>query len=205
MRYMNKPLPTAAKRIAETIRAHRTAGAWDQATMAALLTALGSATKPSTITRIESGDQGVTIEQLLLLALVMPQGLRDLLAPPFTIGTLAVRDQADLDALLAGTHIDHNGVAIQTALDEAAFGIINPLWDDQRHASIATSLGTTPRKVANAAQRLYGHGADQEVNARFTARLAEVTPKPKPETAQWRAYRSHAVRAVTKEIGEALR
>lgn len=198
-------VPTAAQRVAQRLRAARTAGGWDQATVAELLTALGSPTKPSTITRIESGAQPATIEQLLLLALFLSRdALRSVLSPPFTIGTLTVRDAADLDSLLLGYHADELGELVTTGLDGQADRRVSGFWDDRRHKMLAQSLSTTPAKVTAAAHKLYGHGADREISTRFQARLKKVSPQPEPESASWRAYRSHAVRAVTREIGDAL-
>lgn len=207
---MSEYIPTASERIAERVRALRTKGEWDQATVAEILTALGSPAGPSTIARIERGDQPLSVDQLLLLALFAgPDGLRSLLVPPFTIGEITVRDEHDLEHLIggrsAGAYVDDDGVRLAANISTPLAERVTPAYEARRHRMIAETLRTSERKVSNASQRLYGRGADAEIRARFSERLRELDPAPERDSAQYRVYRSHAVRAVTKEIGEALR
>lgn len=203
---MNETIPTATERIGERIRELRTFAGADQAGAAELLTALGSPAQPSTVTRIETGAQPPTVEQVLLFAMFASAGgLRNLLVPPFRIGDLVVRTDADLDTLFGG-YPDQDGEPLPVKHIVRQYARrSNDLWDAQRDRGIARTLRVQPEKVAATARRLYGCSAENEVRARLAARLDELDEPPAGETPAYRAYRSHAVRAVTKEIGEALR
>lgn len=201
---MTTDIPTLAVSAGKTLRRYREQGGRSQATVARLLTALGRRTSPPTVTRLESGQQDMTLEEALLLALYTKDGLRGLLVPPFTIGNLTVRDGADLDVLLTGGHIDHNGVNVQAPIEVLSDELTAGVFEAGRDRAIAETLATTPRKVANAARRLYGRSAEDEIQARFDKRLAEVDPPPMSMSAASRAFRGHIMRAVTREIGAEL-
>lgn len=201
---MTKRPPGASARIAERLRAHRTAGGWDQAAVAALLTAAGLPTNTATIVRIENGDQPPTVEQALLLAvLVMPNGLRTLLEPPFTLGNLTVRKVDDLGQVL-GHEIGPRTIP-DTPMAREATRLVSKTLAEARDSQIAGTLNVSRELIAEAAEALYGKSAASEASERFSARLDQLHTRPEVESASWRAYRSHAVRAVAAEIHDYLK
>ena len=195
-----------SQRIGEAVRTFRTAGGWDQGLIAAAVSELGLPMDVSTVNRIESGRQAATLEQAVLLALVLNlRGIGGLLDPasqPWQVGGITVDDARALGEVLTGvseaSRQKPEGPYVQ------ASRVVRMVSESRRDRMIADSLGAEPETVAAAAQELFGRSAHREVSARFDARRKELGDSITSESAAWRAHRAHAVRAVTREIGRHL-
>jgi hypothetical protein len=194
-----------SQRIGEAVRTFRTAGGWDQGLIAAAVSELGLPMDVSTVNRIESGRQAATLEQAVLLALVLQlRGIEGLLDPatPWRVGAITVTDAQALGEVLTGvskaSRRNPGGPYLQ------ASRVVRVVSEARRDRMIADSLGAEPETVAAAAQKLFGRSAHKEVSARFDAKREELGDSITSESAAWRAHRAHAVRAVTREIGRHL-
>lgn len=191
----NKAIPTLGERVAQAVAQLREQHGTDQGGLAAALTSLGCETSTSTITRIETGRQLPTINELLALALLSPTGgLRGLLQTPFRIGDIAISDDADWLTLISGGLAQAN----QDATDRYM-----PALRDRRDRLIAADIGTDAAAVRDAGIQLYGVQAQAEISRRASYRASEDVGQP--TSSAKRAYRSHAVRNVVKEIRHYLK
>jgi len=226
MTEQSETIPTAAQRVSAFLTRMRVLTGGDHGAVAECLTALGLPTKPSTITRIESGRQDANIDQVLLLALFETgYGLRDMLQVPFKIADVIIETEKERDRLLLGWTLQAALARRAPAVDKAeapkrprasykAVGVsgaerVSILVDntliDRRYRQIAEELGVAVADVKTATHELYGGGVYRVINDRTLDRLSKDDPQPELGSATWQAYRSHAVRAVTREIGEHLR
>jgi transcriptional regulator with XRE-family HTH domain len=211
----NETIPTAGQRVADYLARIRMHSAGDQGAVAESLTTLGLPTKPSTVARIESGRQDPNLDQLLLLALFDGgRGLRDMLQVPFKIGNVIIETAFDLDCLLGyeGDSRTPDPSAEQlellktgrTAWYRATVTIDDTLINRQ-FRRIAEELDVDVADVVRATRERYGASSVWRViNDRTAERLAQDDPQPPLGSGTWQAYRSHAVRAVTREIAEHL-
>ena len=205
----SEPVPLAAK-VGESVRPLRLAGAWDQATLAETMTRLGVPTKVATINRIESGRQAVTLEQLVVLGVVLtPDGAAGLLDPG-TGGWHAGRWRSRTRRSDAGSHrsVGRPGRQAESTgrqpLPTGRAGVARGLRRTAKPHARGSARGVD-RGVAAAAKRRFKRTSQDEVRVRFGERLDEAQDdRPGPESAAWRAYMGHAVRSVQADLATEL-
>lgn len=185
----------------------RQAQGGDQTFAADVLTALGEPTRAATVARVERGEQPPTLEQALLLALLHNRGLEELLTLPVRVGRIVVETPAELRQLLLGPL----GPGAQQ--DEkpgpwfVAGDLAHEALRDRRRRQVAAELRVPVEQVREAELALYGDqpGA-RTIASQVTARLIYRRDQhladgfEKPSEATRRAWQSHALRAVTREI-----
>ena len=83
--------------------------------------------------------------------------------------------------------------------------VLRDVTESRRNRMLAETLGSSPDEVAGAAMRLYDRSAQDEIQSRFSHKLRDLDDDaPESDSATWRAHRSHAIRAVTRELRQYL-
>lgn len=202
----SETVPTAVERVAAAISIEREAFGGHQH-LADALTTIGIPVTRSTLSRIEAGKQPADLVITLGIALLGNQGLAGLLrgSGSVRIGDLVVESDDDWRALLGEpVQVPREWRApVESATWQNARNLAQDAIRTRTDLTIAASVRADADQVREASMRLFGRPAHSEISSR-TADRAARDPDPQPGDDRWRAYRSHAVRSVTREIRDHL-
>lgn len=215
-----QPLPLAGL-VGPRLRELREAEQMTQDQLAAHLRTNGLSWQRSTVAKVERGERAVSLEELVLLAMMFDARIADLLPPDGEVALTPRTSVAvsDLAGFLKGgqTNLLRLDSPFQREAVPAAIDAMKRMarrlesrwpklsWTDFRAAQAAAvgdaerkgarSIGVDPTELAIAARRLYGRDMPEERDARIGARLrADAGP------ATIRAVRGHVTRELLEEI-----
>lgn len=181
----------------------RLAAGWTQVEAIRHLRVEGLDWSRTQLASLESGRrEDVTVSELFLLAAALDVPVRQLLKASNSVrlGRLASSDGGWLAAILStdrpgaldGLVIDLTG-SPELAEDAVNIALMGRLVPSEAEAHAAKRLHIEPTDVYRIASRLWGHGLDEERDARLTQKA--------PASART-AYRGHVTRALLAEIRE---